>query len=195
MPNLILASSSPRRKELLSMADFLFEVIPSRIEEVMDPTLSPDKLVCSLAEQKARDVFESHPECVVLGADTIVVFGGQMLGKPKDREEAIAILTMLSGQTHSVYTGNCIISKDKISLFSDRTEVTFWPLTEKEILHYVNSGEPMDKAGGYGIQGRGATLVQSINGDFYNVMGLPISKVVRELESFGISAVSQRDIK
>lgn len=193
MKRLILASSSPRRKELLSMNLLSYEVIPSTIQEVMDPSLSPEELVCSLARQKAEDVFRSHSEDVVLGADTIVVYDGSALGKPSDREDAIRVLRTLSGQTHTVYTGVCILSDDVTRSFVVSTDVTFWELSETEIEAYVNSGEPFDKAGSYGIQGLGARLVQSIAGDYYSVVGLPVSKVVRELESFGISAVSQGD--
>ncbi|MCK6257916.1 Maf family protein [Fictibacillus sp. KIGAM418] len=193
MKRLILASSSPRRKELLSMNLLSYEVIPSTIQEVMDPSLSPEELVCSLARQKAEDVFGLHSEHVVLGADTIVVNNGTVLGKPAGREEAFAALRSLSGRTHTVYTGVCILSEGVERLFSVSTDVTFWELSEAEIEYYVNSGEPFDKAGSYGIQGLGARLVQSIAGDFYSVVGLPVSRVVRELESFGISAVSQED--
>ncbi|MDN4072727.1 Maf family protein [Fictibacillus terranigra] len=193
MKRLILASSSPRRKELLSMNLLSYEVIPSTIQEVMDPSLSPEELVCSLARQKAEDVFRLHKEHVVIGADTVVVNNGTVMGKPAGRKEAVAALRSLSGRTHTVYTGVCILSEGKERLFSVSTDVTFWELSEAEVENYVNSGEPFDKAGSYGIQGLGARLVQSIAGDFYSVVGLPVSRVVRELESFGISAVSQED--
>ncbi|MDN4526231.1 Maf family protein [Fictibacillus fluitans] len=193
MKSLILASSSPRRKELLSMNLLSYEVIPSTIQEVMDPSLSPEELVCSLARQKAEDVFRLYPDHVVLGADTIVVNNGAVLGKPAGRKEAIDVLRSLSGRTHTVFTGVSILAKEKERIFFVSTDVTFWELSEAEIENYVNSGEPFDKAGSYGIQGLGARLVQSIAGDFYSVVGLPVSRVVRELESFGISAVSQED--
>ncbi|SDM87387.1 septum formation protein [Fictibacillus solisalsi] len=195
MKRLILASSSPRRKELLSMNLLSYEVIPSTIQEVMDPSLSPEELVCSLARQKAEDVFRLYPDHVVLGADTIVVNNGTVLGKPAGRKEAIDVLHSLSGRTHTVYTGVSILAKEREQLFFVSTDVTFWELSDAEIENYVNSGEPFDKAGSYGIQGLGARLVQSIAGDFYSVVGLPVSRVVKELESFGISAVSQEDEK
>ncbi|KSU83768.1 MULTISPECIES: Maf family protein [Fictibacillus] len=195
MKRLILASSSPRRKELLSMNLLSYEVIPSTIQEVMDPSFSPEELVCSLARQKAEDVFRLYPDHVVLGADTIVVNNGTVLGKPAGRKEAIDVLRSLSGRTHTVYTGVSILAKEREQIFFVSTDVTFWELSDAEIENYVNSGEPFDKAGSYGIQGLGARLVQSIAGDFYSVVGLPVSRVVRELESFGISAVSQEDEK
>ncbi|MFC0188012.1 Maf family protein [Fictibacillus aquaticus] len=186
MKRLILASSSPRRKELLSYALLLFDVCPSKIEEVMDPGLSAEELVCSLAEQKARDIFSQHPDAVIAGSDTIVVLDGKPLGKPKDKQEARDMLQMLSGRTHEVYTGVCLIDSDRSSVFAEKTEVRFWPLTAEEIEWYISTKEPFDKAGAYGIQGKGAVFVHSITGDYYNVMGLPISRVVRELEGFGI---------
>ncbi|MFC7371253.1 Maf family protein [Fictibacillus iocasae] len=186
MKRLILASSSPRRKELLSYALLPFDCIPSQIEEVMDPGLSAEELVCSLAEQKAQEIFIRHSEYVIIGSDTIVVLDGIPLGKPKNEEEAYHMLSSLSGRTHDVYTGVCLMDKQKSVRFAEKTEVRFWPLSEDEMAGYIASKEPFDKAGGYGIQGRGAVFIHSIIGDYYNVMGLPVSRVVRELEGFGI---------
>ncbi len=187
MKRLILASASPRRYELLSLTLLPFETYPSTLEEKMDLSLTPSRLVESLAEQKAADIFTQKPDCVVLGADTIVSYQNNRLGKPKDRIEAAEMLRMLSGQTHDVYTGVCLIDQTKKLIFSVKTSVTFYTLDENTIDWYLNTGEPFDKAGSYGIQGSGSLLVEKIDGDYFNVVGLPISKVVRSLKDFGFS--------
>jgi len=187
MKRLILASASPRRYELLSLTLLPFETYPSTLEEKMDLSLTPSQLVESLAEQKAADIFTQKPDCVVLGADTIVSYQNNRLGKPKDRIEAAEMLRMLSGQTHEVYTGVCLIDQTKKVIFSVKTSVTFYTLDENTIEWYLNTGEPFDKAGSYGIQGSGSLLVEKIDGDYFNVVGLPISKVVRSLKDFGFS--------
>ncbi|MBD7962491.1 Maf family protein [Fictibacillus norfolkensis] len=187
MKRLILASASPRRFELLSLTLLPFETYPSTLEEKMDLSLTPSRLVESLAEQKAADIFTRKPDCVVLGADTIVSYQNNRLGKPKDRIEAADMLRMLSGQTHEVYTGVCLIDQTKKVIFSVKTSVTFYTLDENTIDWYLNTGEPFDKAGSYGIQGSGSLLVEKIDGDYFNVVGLPISKVVRSLKDFGFS--------
>jgi septum formation protein len=187
MKRLILASASPRRFELLSLTLLPFETYPSTLEEKMDLSLTPSRLVESLAEQKAADIFTQKPDCVVLGADTIVSYQNNRLGKPKDRIEAADMLRMLSGQTHEVYTGVCLIDQTKKVIFSVKTSVTFYTLDENTIDWYLNTGEPFDKAGSYGIQGSGSLLVEKIDGDYFNVVGLPISKVVRSLKDFGFS--------
>lgn len=187
MKRLILASASPRRYELLSLTLLPFETYPSTLEEKMDLSLTPSRLVESLAEQKAADIFTQKPDCVVLGADTIVSYQNNRLGKPKDRIEAAEMLRMLSGQTHEVYTGVCLIDQAKKVVFSVKTSVTFYTLDEITIDWYLNTGEPFDKAGSYGIQGSGSLLVEKIDGDYFNVVGLPISKVVRSLKEFGYS--------
>ncbi|WP_171005398.1 Maf family protein [Bacillus sp. E(2018)] len=187
MKRLILASASPRRYELLSLTLLPFETYPSTLEEKMDLSLTPSRLVESLAEQKAADIFTKKPDCVVLGADTIVSYQDKRLGKPKNRMEAAEILRMLSGQTHEVYTGVCLIDQTKKVIFSEKTSVTFHTLDESTIAWYLNTGEPFDKAGSYGIQGSGSLLVDKIQGDYFNVVGLPISKVVRSLQEFGFS--------
>ncbi|MDM5315703.1 Maf family protein [Fictibacillus sp. b24] len=185
MKRLILASASPRRHELLSLTLLPFETYPSTLEEKMDLSLTPSQLVESLAEQKAEDVFTYKADCVVLGADTIVSFHNNRLGKPKNADDAADMLRMLSGQTHEVYTGVCLLDQEKKVVFSVKTEVTFYTLDEKTISWYINTGEPFDKAGSYGIQGHGSLLVEKIQGDYFNVVGLPISKVVRSLKDFG----------
>jgi septum formation protein len=187
MKRLILASSSPRRYELLSLTLLPFETYPSTLEEKMDINLTPSQLVESLAEQKASDVLANNPDDVILGADTIVVFGNERLGKPKNEQEAAKMLRMLSGQTHDVYTGVCIMDQEKKRLFSVRTSVTFYSLDEKTISWYISTGEPFDKAGSYGIQGSGSLLVEKIHGDYFSVVGLPVSRVARVLNDFGFS--------
>ncbi|MEY8348686.1 septum formation inhibitor Maf [Bacillus cereus] len=188
MKKLILASGSPRRKELLELADVSFEIVVSEIEETIGAYSSPADIVMSLALQKASAVAENHDECVVLGADTIVTYESRILGKPADEKEAKEMLQLLSGKTHEVYTGVALISKEKTVTFYERTEVTFWELTEEEIDAYIASKEPLDKAGSYGIQGKGSIFVQHIQGDYYSVVGLPIARLVRELKQFDSDA-------
>ena len=184
MKKLILASGSPRRKELLELADISFEIVVSEIEETIGAYSSPADIVMSLALQKASAVVEHHEDSVVLGADTIVTYESRILGKPKDEAEAKEILQLLSGKTHEVYTGVALVSKEKTITFYERTEVMFWELTEEEIDAYIGTKEPLDKAGSYGIQGKGSIFVQHIQGDYYSVVGLPIARLVRELKQF-----------
>ncbi|PHE55696.1 Maf family protein [Bacillus pseudomycoides] len=184
MKKLILASGSPRRKELLELAGVPFEIVVSVIEETIGAYSSPADIVMSLALQKASAVVENHEDSVVLGADTIVTYESRILGKPKDEAEAKEILQLLSGKTHEVYTGIALISKEKTVTFYERTEVTFWELTEEEVDAYIATKEPLDKAGSYGIQGKGSIFVQHIQGDYYSVVGLPIARLVRELKQF-----------
>ncbi|MES9671040.1 Maf family protein [Bacillus pseudomycoides] len=184
MKKLILASGSPRRKELLELAGVPFEIVVSEIEETIGAYSSPADIVMSLALQKASAVVEHHEDSVVLGADTIVTYESRILGKPKDEAEAKEILQLLSGKTHEVYTGVALISKEKTVTFYERAEVMFWELTEEEIDAYIATKEPLDKAGSYGIQGKGSIFVQHIQGDYYSVVGLPIARLVRELKQF-----------
>ena len=174
----ILASASPRRKELLGQLIEKFDVIPSQGEEKTDGTLSPEMLVKTLAEQKATEVatYSTARGKIVLGADTVVAFDGKVLGKPKDEADAFSMLSMLSGQMHEVYTGVCIVypkngGTEKL-VAAARTEVRFFSLTEEQIRAYIATGSPMDKAGAYGIQDGG--LVERIQGSFSNVVGLPV---------------------
>lgn len=181
---LILASSSPRRRELLSLLDIPFTVQSSEADETLPENSSPEQAVLLLAKRKAKAVQEAGGNVrpiIIVSADTVVSLQGAIFGKPQNREEAFSMLSALSGQTHRVYTGVCILSPMDTSLFSVCTEVTFYPLSEKEIWDYIATGEPMDKAGAYGIQGRGALFVQEIKGDYYNVVGLPIARVSRAL--------------
>lgn len=138
----------------------------------------------SLARQKAAAVARLHGDAIVIGADTIVVHEGRMLGKPGSREEAAETLRALSGQIHDVYTGVAVLAGGRQTAFYERTEVAFWELTEAEITAYLDTGEPMDKAGSYGIQGKGSVLVKGIHGDYYSVVGLPVARLKRELQYF-----------
>ena len=186
MNNLILASASPRRKDLLTQAGYHFEVIPSTCDESVPQGLSAKDTVEGLAYQKALDVYSMYPDKTVLGADTIVCFDGEILGKPKDEADAARMLGMLSGQTHEVRTGFALLSKGVEFVSSEAAMVTFFQLTDEQIRNYIQTGEPMDKAGAYGIQGKGAVLVRSVLGDYFNVVGLPIATVARALAALGI---------
>lgn len=185
---IILASQSPRRRELLQQMGLTeFEIIPAVGEETADPSLPPEQLVEQLALHKAAEVVaKCGEEDVVIGADTIVVLDGRVLGKPQDQADAQRMLASLSGRRHTVYTGVTVIRGERRMVSHEATQVCFRSLTEEEILHYIATGEPMDKAGAYGIQGRGALLVDSIQGDFYNVVGLPVCRLGGMLAEFGI---------
>ena len=182
MTDIILASASPRRSELMTLAGFRFDVICADIDEIVPEKALPQEVVMSLALQKAQAVAKDHRKSAVVGSDTVVALDGKILGKPRSEKEAAEMLRSLSGRIHKVFTGVAIICGEKVTSFFEETEVEFYTLTDQEILDYVATGEPMDKAGAYGIQGRGAVLVKRINGDYFNVMGLPISKVYRELK-------------
>ncbi|MBL4951240.1 Maf family protein [Neobacillus sp. OS1-32] len=185
MQNLILASSSPRRKELLENLHLTFAISSSEVDESYNPKLTPEEVVMELAERKARAVFNQHRDAYVIGADTIVVANEQILGKPADEAEAISMLHSLSGKQHHVYTGVSIVSQTNSTKFYEKTEVWFWELTDNEITTYVKSGEPFDKAGAYGIQQLGSLLVKKIHGDYFTVVGLPVSRTLRELKRLG----------
>ncbi len=174
----ILASASPRRRELLKEVIDSFDIIPSYAEEVVDYTLCPKDIAKALAKLKCEDVFSQHSDCICIGCDTIVVFEGRILGKPKDREDAVSTLKMLSGKTHEVITGVCITYADKQIIDAQTTLVTFENLTDQFILSYVEGGSPMDKAGSYGIQDNG--VVKSYSGSYTNVVGLPV-ELLKEL--------------
>lgn len=175
---IILASGSARREKLLKDAGITFKVIPSDIEEVIDEKLKPSEIVVDLAEQKGRAVQKAHPDDMIIAADTIVVYQQEILGKPKDEDDAYRMLSKLSEQTHQVYTGVSIMQKDQIESFCVKTDVTMKKLTDLEIKEYIQTKEPMDKAGAYGIQGLGGKLVESYQGDFFNVVGLPLKNVL-----------------
>lgn len=179
---IILASASPRRQELLKLITEDFAVIPSDIDEIVPNEVAPEKSPEYLAVKKARHIFENgHINDIVIGCDTGVFIDGEMLGKPKDKRNAEEMLMKLSGRRHKVITGCCICKNGSINSFSQTTEVEFYSLSEDEIESYIATGEPMDKAGAYGIQGRGALLVKGINGDYFNVVGLPVARLNKEL--------------
>ncbi len=184
MKPFVLASQSPRRKQLLEQAGLSFRIIPSEVEEIVKDTDTPEEVVASLSHQKATDVFSRHSDQLILGADTIVAIDDKILGKPVNKQEAKEMLQQLSGRDHYVLTGVTLLSETKEMTFVEKTHVQFYPLTSEEITDYIDSGEPFDKAGGYGIQGLGSTLVEKINGDYFTIVGLPIAKVVRALKQF-----------
>ena len=182
---IILASKSPRRKELLSEMGITFDIYSKEIEEHLDPDVEPARAVEKLAEEKAQAVFDECLDAIVIGADTVVCVDHEILGKPKDREDARRMLEKLSGSTHQVIGGVALLSKEKRIVFSCVTTVHFYELSEEQILAYIDSNEPMDKAGAYGIQGLGKQFVEGIEGDYFNVVGLPVSRVLRALKEFG----------
>lgn len=183
LKNIILASGSPRRHNLLNSIGLPHIVIPSSVDEVFDPSLSSEQSAVSLAEQKALDVAKRSSFDLIIAADTIVVLKDQLLAKPQSRQEAIDMLEKLSGNTHSVITGVSLVTPDKHTSFSVTTKVTFESLTPAEMEAYVDTGSPMDKAGGYGIQDDlGSLFVKHINGDYYNVVGLPLQRLYEELK-------------
>jgi len=184
---LILASQSPRRRYLLKQAGLRFEVVPSGIDEAGFAMTSPDRYVRRLAEAKALDVAAAHPDAWVIGADTIVLIDGTVLGKPDGRENARAMLQRLSGRTHQVYTGYSICCRRRKWTFTDIavTDVTFKTLFDDEIEWYIHTSEPFDKAGAYAIQGLGTFLVRRINGSYTNVVGLPVCEVIEVLIEAG----------
>ena len=183
MERLILASASPRRRELLANAGFSFTVMSADTDETIPEGTSPEEAVKLLAKRKADTVKERCPGSVIVAADTIVYCAGEILGKPHDQDDAFRMLSLLSGNTHQVYTGVCILRPDMPdTVFAECSDVTFYPLSKEEILQYISTGEPMDKAGAYGIQGKGCILVRSIRGDYFNIVGLPVARVARELQ-------------
>lgn len=179
---LILASGSPRRKELLSLFRIPFTVIPADVDETMDPANAPCEEVARLSAKKARAV-KREPDDVVIAADTIVVCEGKVLGKPKSEENAYHMLSLLSGRDHQVMTGCTVLRGEKCETFTEVTDLHFRTLSEREIRAYIASGEPMDKAGAYGIQGGAALFCRRMEGDYYNVMGLPVCRLWQTLQS------------
>ena len=199
MEKIILASSSPRRRELMAQAGFAFEVMVSEADETIE-TETPGEMVEVLSERKAAAVAEeikrqgfAEESVLLVGADTMVAIDGKKLGKPKDEKGAEEMLEELSGRTHQVYTGVTLIRLKKAEngsilqesrTFSEGTDVSFYPLTKEEIRSYIATGEPMDKAGAYGIQGKAAVFVKEIKGDYNNVVGLPIARLYQELKNW-----------
>lgn len=184
LKDIILASASPRRKELLSVITSEFEVIPSEIEEIVPDDIDVLEQAEYLSFIKAEDVAKNNPLSVVIGADTCVVVGNKILGKPKDKYDAENMLKLLSGKVHQVVTGCTVFKGNRVESFSVVTDVEFFDLSENEIEKYINSNEPYDKAGAYAIQGKASLFVKEIKGDYFNVVGLPISQLNRVLRSF-----------
>jgi len=203
MSQIILASASPRRKELLEQIGLEFEICPAKGEEIITKTI-PEEVVMELSKQKAEEVAalvssfgENHKEIttpsdiLVIGADTVVAYDGKILGKPVDEADAKRMLTILSGNTHSVFTGVTLVLIDKSGragelVFYEKTDVKMHTMTEAEIDRYIATAEPMDKAGSYGIQGKCAIHIEKIDGDYNNVVGLPIARIYQELKNIGI---------
>ena len=182
----ILASASPRRKMLLSGAGVPYEIQVSQADETTQPGWTPKKMVRELAKRKAGEVAAQFPDAYVIGADTLVSCDGQVLGKPQDAADACAMLRMLSGRTHHVQTGVCVALPNGVKLtFCEVSAVTFRTLTEAEIRAYVASGEPLDKAGSYAIQGEGRALVDHFTGDYANIIGLPVDRLIMILQMVG----------
>ncbi len=180
--NLILASASPRRKELLSIITDSFTVIPSDVEEIIPDNLDVYSVPQYLSQLKARDISNKNPDSLVIGADTAVIIENEILGKPKTKKHAYDMIMKLSGKTHYVVTGCTLILGEKEISFSEKTAVTFYQLSNAEIEEYINTEEPYDKAGGYGIQGKGSLLVEKISGDYFNVVGLPVGKLNKAIK-------------
>ena len=185
---LILASASPRRRELLGMLGLSFTVLSADIDETMDPRRGARAEVARICRAKAEAVRPlSAAEDIVIAADTVVCVDGRILGKPHSEAEAEAMLRLLSGRAHQVRTGVTVLGKTRCVTEVEETEVHFRPLRDGEIRAYIRSGEPMDKAGAYGIQGLGALFVEGIRGDYYNVMGLPLCRLSQILHTFGVA--------
>lgn len=186
---LVLASASPRRQELLQRAGIAFTVQPADIPEILQHGETPKEFAERLAKEKAVAVLAQRPRDFVLGADTIVVVDDQILGKPKDAQDGIRMLRMLSGRSHQVITGVCLASPEResfIDVRSEPTTVTMTELSDEDIQSYVVTGEPLDKAGAYAIQGRASRWISRIEGDYFNVVGLPVSLVYRMLREHSV---------
>lgn len=184
MSHIILASGSPRRRELLSLYTTDFTVCASDFDESAVTAESPAQLVEQLARGKCLAVAGQHPGAVVIGCDTVVDVNGEVFGKPRDEEDARRMLHALSGAEHLVHTGVCISDGTRTESFTDTCRVRFFPISEAEIGRYVATAEPYDKAGAYAIQGRAALWLDAIEGDYYTIMGLPLSRTIRLLEQF-----------
>ena len=186
MANIVLASGSPRRQELLGrMGIHDFVVSVPQVDEVCPEGLTPEETVCHISRQKSGAV-QAEPEDIVITADTMVFLDDQRLGKPQDEADALRMLTALQGRRHTVCTGVTVRQGDRVLTESEATGVVFRPAEESELRAYIATGEPMDKAGSYGVQGKGALLVERLEGDFFNVMGLPVLRLSRMLAQFGI---------
>ena len=184
--DIILASASPRRLELMRLISEEFEVIPADVEEILPDEINALDAAEYLAKLKAESVASDNPSSLVIGCDTAVIVDDEVLGKPKNADDAFSMLRKLSGREHSVVTGCALCFNGKTVSFSEETKVIFYELTDREILDYIATNEPNDKAGAYGIQGRGALLVKSIVGDYFNVVGMPVSRLSREIQKFSL---------
>ncbi|WP_411329328.1 Maf family protein [Blautia hansenii] len=192
MRKIILASASPRRRELLEQGGIPFTVIPSQTEEKIT-TEQPGQAVEELSYLKCSDIYEkSLGDVLVIGADTVVASEGKILGKPSSQKDAVKMLQSLQGREHEVYTGVTIMAREgnenRKKTFHEKTKVVFYPMSDEEIRSYVNTGEPMDKAGAYGIQGKSAVFIKEISGDYNNVVGLPLARLYQELKNMGIES-------
>lgn len=181
---IILASTSPRRKQLLEMIEVKFKVVNSNFDENSVNSVNSKELPLILSKGKALDVFKNYPNDLIIGADTIVILNGEVLNKPKDHDDAYRILELLSNNTHEVITAVTMLYQNKEISFQESAMVEFYPLTKKEILDYIATSEPFDKAGAYAIQGLGAKFIKSINGDYYTIMGLPVARVYQQLKKW-----------
>lgn len=189
MPRLILASQSPRRRALLEQIGVpQFDILVPDVDESYDPTLTPQEIVCSICRKKAEAalILASDPDAIIITADTMVFLDGMRLGKPTDEADAAQMLRSLSGRTHTVCTGVSVARGERIETQAETTAVTFRTLTDAEITAYIASGDPMDKAGAYGIQGKPALFVRGIEGDYFNVMGLPLHRLGQMLKLFDL---------
>ena len=176
---IILASNSPRRKELLKAHNIKFDVIPSDISEVLNPNFTPVENVMELARQKAEDVYKKCQTAPILAADTVVVYGNEILGKPVNEEDAFRMLKLLSGKTHQVITGVAFIFDGTVETSHEISNVTFKEILDEDILEYIETKEPMDKAGSYAIQGIGSKFIESYDGEYDNIVGLPMKLVLK----------------
>lgn len=183
MSRIILASKSPRRQELIKLITEYFVCIPSNAPEIVPENTKPEDVAEILAGLKAKDIYSKNPKDIVIGCDTVVICNDRVLGKPESPQNAMEMLKMLSGNKHKVITGCCIIKDNKEHIFKCVTKVEFYTLTDEEIESYIESGEPFDKAGAYGIQGKGSLFVKGISGDYFNVVGLPVSMLARKLDN------------
>lgn len=196
MLRIILASQSPRRRQLLGQIGVeYFEILVPEADESYDPALPPEEIVASICRKKAKaaGALADDPGALIIAADTMVFLGGLRLGKPRDQVDAYTMLSALSGRTHHVCTGVTVCLGSRVITEAETTDVTFRPLTGWEIASYVRTGEPMDKAGSYGVQGLGALFVERIDGDYFNVMGLPLCRLGRMLGKFGVDLFLQEE--
>ena len=195
MPQIVLASQSPRRQQLLRQIGLDFEVLVPDADESYDPALSPEEIVASISRKKAEAAraLAGGADTVIIAADTMVFLGGLRMGKPQDQVDAYTMLSALSGRTHQVCTGVTICRGGRVEVQTETSAVTFRPLTQDEIWGYIRTGEPMDKAGSYGVQGLGALFVERIEGDYFNVMGLPLCRLGRMLGKFGVNLFLRED--